>query len=68
MTLSVHGFKICAAKLPSDFHCEIEIEKDIFVHFNFILHLKIEKRQFFFNFQFSIFVNPYTESAIQFSF
>ena len=59
--------------MPFDFQCEIEMKKDIFVHFNFILYLKIEKSQFFFNFQILIFIwklksntfNPCMESIIQ---
>ena len=44
--------RIRALKVPSNFHCQIKVEKTAFVHFNFILNLKIKKRQLFSNFQF----------------
>ena len=45
-----------APKVPFNFLFKIEMEKDIFAYFNFNSKLKIEKRYFFFNFQFSIFI------------
>ena len=38
--------------MPFNFQIKIEMKKGIFAHFNFNSKLKIEKRHFFFNFQF----------------
>ena len=48
--------KICAPKVPFNFHFKIGVEKVIFVYFNYNSKLKIEKRYLFFNFQFSIYI------------
>ena len=48
--------KVCAPKVPLNFQIKIEMKKGIFAHFIFNSKLKIEKRHFFFNFQFSIFI------------
>ena len=47
---------IRAPKVPFNFHYKIVMKKAIFAYFNFESKLKIEKRHFFFNFQFSIFI------------
>ena len=49
-------FLIRAPKVPFNFKIKIGMKKSIFAHFNFNSKLKIEKRHFFFNFQFSIFI------------
>ena len=41
--------------MPFNFQFKIEMENDIFAYFNFNSKLKIDKKNFFFNFQFSIF-------------
>ena len=43
-------------EVPFHSHFNIAMGKDIFVYFNFISKLKIEKGHFFVNFQFPIFI------------
>ena len=47
--LSLEWFRIHAPKVPFNFHFKIGMEKDIFVYFNFISKLKIEKKNIFEN-------------------
>ena len=47
---------IRAPKVSFNFQIKIRMKKGIFAHFNFNSKLKTEKRHFFFNFQFSIFI------------
>ena len=50
--LYTDGIPIRAPKVPFNFQLKIEMEKGIFTHFNFNSKLKIDKRYFFFDFQF----------------
>ena len=56
MKSEIQIIEIRAPKVPFNFHYKILMKKAIFVYFNFDSKLKIEKRHFFFNFRFSIFI------------
>ena len=55
MTLSVHGLAQCTES-AIQFSFESCNKKGYFVYFKLDSKLKIEKRHFFFNFQFSVFI------------
>ena len=59
---------IRAPKVPFSFQFKIEMKKGIFAHFNFNSKLKIEKRHFFFNFTFPIFIYKLKNKILDFRF